>query len=94
MSLCSSDEFQDELDEIPGKGKALYRKFGSFCVTPLSDLSGYDPILRAGKHYSHRIIYKVGIYKRYKRRIKKDDEEFEGEYAGGQVDDITDIKNE
>ncbi|EEB16853.1 aldose-1-epimerase, putative [Pediculus humanus corporis] len=55
------DEFQDELDEIPGKGKALYRKFGSFCVTPLSDLSGYDPILRAGKHYSHRIIYKVNM---------------------------------
>lgn len=59
------------LDEIPGKENAFYHKYGSICITPSSDLSGFDPILRPGKPYVHRIVYKVGIYRRYMKQSSK-----------------------
>ncbi|KAK6627934.1 hypothetical protein RUM44_010416 [Polyplax serrata] len=90
----SDDEQNDELEEIPGKYNSVYRKYGSFCVTPLSDLTGFDPILRSSKPYSHRIIYKLGVYKRYMKRTKKSTTQDEEDKEEGQGDGITDIKEE
>lgn len=91
-----SDDWNKELDEIPGKEEALYRKYGSFCVTPLSDLTGFDPLLRPSKHYSHRIIYKLGVYRRYMKRRNVDYGEMLGEYEESERkgDSIIDIKKE
>lgn len=90
----SSEESERSLylDEIPGKENSFYKKYGSFCITPSSDLSGYDPILRPGKSYSHKIVYKIGIYRRYMRRSKMALETEEEDEK--KDEEITDIENE
>lgn len=78
------------LEELRGKEGAAYRKYGALSITPLSDLTGFDPILSAGKPYSHRIIYKIGVYRRYMRPKAAPDEEVQEEF----FEDVQDILDE
>lgn len=93
-SETSSSEESVYLEEILGKENSVYKKYGSFCITPSSDLSGFDPLLRPGKSYSHKIVYKIGIYRRYmKSKTPKSQQRTEETEEMG-YQGITDIEKE
>ncbi|KAL0274746.1 UNVERIFIED_CONTAM: hypothetical protein PYX00_002798 [Menopon gallinae] len=76
------------MDELNGKEGAAYQKYGALCMTPLSDLTGFDPMLRSSKPYSHRIIYKVGVYRKFMRPKPPLEEEGENELLFEDVQDF------